>query len=58
VMLGMWEGIPAQSFDSLCFSFGVYPNKRHHGIGFAEFPGITEYIELRKSKHIWELPGS
>jgi hypothetical protein len=40
------------------FSFGLYPDKRHHDIGFAEFRGITEYIELRKSNHIWELWGS
>ena len=38
-------------------SFGLNPSKRHHDIGVAEFSGITEYIELRKSKHILELRG-
>jgi hypothetical protein len=37
------------------FSFGLHPSKRHHDIGFAEFPGITEYMELQKSSDILEL---
>jgi hypothetical protein len=45
----MWEAIPAQSFG---FSFGLHPSKRHHDIGFAEFQGITEYIELRNSENM------
>ena len=40
------------------FSFGLHPSKRHHDIGFAEFQGITEYIELRNSKNMLELGGS
>ena len=40
------------------FSFGLHPSKRHHDIGFAEFQGITEYIELRNSKNMLELRGS
>jgi hypothetical protein len=39
------------------FSFGLHPSKRHHDIGFAEFPGFTEYIELRTSKNSLELGG-
>ena len=27
-------------------SFCLHPNKRHHDIGFVEFPGLAEYIDL------------
>ena len=40
------------------FSFALHPGKRHHDIGFAEFPGIAEYFEMRNSKNMLGLRGS
>jgi hypothetical protein len=39
------------------FSFGLHPSKRHHDTGFAEFPGITKYIELWRSTDSYALRG-
>jgi hypothetical protein len=40
------------------FSVGLHPSKRHPDIGFAEYYGIAEFMELRKSANILELRGS
>jgi hypothetical protein len=40
------------------FSFGLHPSKLHYDIGVAEFQGIKEFMELRKSADILELRGS
>jgi hypothetical protein len=40
------------------FSCGLHPSKRHNDIGFADFFGITKYIEMRMSKDSLELRGS
>ena len=58
VMLGNVGSHSCTIIRLIAFSFGLHPSKRHHDIGFAEFPGITEYIDWQKSKHIWELRGS
>ena len=57
VMLGNVGSHSCTIIKLTAVSFGLHPSKRHHDIGFAEFQGITEYIELRNSKNMLEFGG-
>jgi hypothetical protein len=57
-MLGNVGGHSCTTIRLTAFSIGLHPSKRHHDIGFAEFLGITEFMELQKSANILELWGS
>ena len=51
---GAW----AAAADAGAGGGGLHPSKLHYDIGFAEFQGITEFMELRKSADILEPQGS
>jgi hypothetical protein len=57
----MLGNVGSQSCTIICLtvvSSGLHPSKRHNDTGFAEFPGITEYIELWRPTDSYELGGS
>jgi 5-formaminoimidazole-4-carboxamide-1-beta-D-ribofuranosyl 5'-monophosphate synthetase len=58
VMLGSVGSHSCKIIWLTALSFGLNSSRRQHDVGFAEFPGITEYVELRLSKNMLELRGS